>query len=153
MQKTIKENIMPINTPKIKIKVDTGNLKKALDMTSELKGELGKLRIPVQVIRIGHPEDIVPEKIKTIEDTNKRKAKNTKRTREIKIEIINNLLEQTEIALEKELTKNGQCISPERTWALRVKRINLSNRLKYRNISKKIIARLSKKKEILDLNR
>lgn len=99
MQKTIKENIMPINTPKIKIKVDTGNLKKALDMTSELKGELGNLRIPVQVIRIGHPEDIVAEKIKTIEDVKW------------------NLIARAEKALEKEL-ENNNAMSSERVNAL-----------------------------------
>lgn len=83
----------------IKIKADTGNLKKALSMTSELKGELGNLRIPVQVIRIGHPEDIIAEKIKTIEDVKW------------------NLIARAEKALEKEL-ENNNAMSSERVNAL-----------------------------------
>lgn len=99
MQKTIKENIMPMNIPGIKIKIDTTDLIKALDKTAELKAKQGNLRRPIGVIRIGHPEDIVAEKIKTIEDVKW------------------NLIERAEKALGKEL-ENNNAMSSERVTAL-----------------------------------
>lgn len=99
MQKTIKENIMPMNIPGIKIKIDTTDLIKALDKTVELKAKQGNLRQPVRVKIIGHPEDIVAEKIKTIEDVKW------------------NLITRTEKALEKEL-ENNNAMSSERVTAL-----------------------------------
>jgi len=47
--------------PEVKIKVDTSELKKVLEMTDELKNVIGNIAMPVQVIRIGAPKMVKAE--------------------------------------------------------------------------------------------
>ena len=74
----------------------------------------------------------------------------------------NKLLKQDNLSQKNEITKLKENHKLEinrlqnhfkRQIALRVKRLNLINRLKNSNIAKKIIARLSKRNQNLDLNR
>ena len=74
----------------------------------------------------------------------------------------NKVLKQDNLSKTNEITKLKQNHKLEinrlqnhfkRQIALRVKRLNLINRLKNSNIAKKIIARLSKRNQNLDLNR
>ena len=87
-------------------------------------------------------EKVMTEKYQAIQENKKLNQENLSKTNEL-----SQLKENHKLEINK--LRNDL----KRQIALRVKRLNLINRLKNSNIAKKIIARLSKKKEILDLNR
>ena len=87
-------------------------------------------------------EKVMTEKYQAIQENKKLNQENLSKTNEI-----TKLKENYTLEINRLQNHFKQQI------ALRVKRLNLINRLKNSNIAKKIIARLSKKKEILDLNR
>ncbi|MCT7484175.1 plasmid recombination protein [Aliarcobacter cryaerophilus] len=87
-------------------------------------------------------EKVMTEKYEAIKENKVLKQDNLSKTNEI-----------TKLKQNHKLEINRLRNDLKRQIALRVKRINLINRLKNSNIAKKIIARLSKRNQNLDLNR
>ena len=87
-------------------------------------------------------EKVMTEKYQAIQENKKLNQENLSKTNEI-----TKLKENYTLGINRLQNHFKQQI------ALRVKRLNLINRLKNSNIAKKIIARLSKRNQNLDLNR
>ncbi|MCT7517725.1 hypothetical protein [Aliarcobacter cryaerophilus] len=148
--------------------------------TKEVKPLMGSIKIEINdknkmykelVLKISEPLHSkvkeVEEKDKAIKDLNDKlqnKDEVLEKVMTEKYEAIkeNKVLKQDNLSKMNEITKLNENHKLEinrlrndlkRQIALRVKRINLINRLKNSNIAKKIIARLSKRNQNLDLNR
>ena len=87
-------------------------------------------------------EKVMTEKYQAIQENKKLNQENLSKTNEV-----TKLKENYTLEINKLRNDLKQQI------AIRVKRLNLINRLKNSNIAKKIIARLSKRNQNLDLNR
>ena len=156
ISKIIKSNVEKVDPVIGNSRIEVKNIKK---MYSEL---VSKISEP-----LNSKVKEVEEKDKAIKDLNDKlqnKEEVLEKVMTEKYEAIkeNKVLKQNDIFKTNEITKLKENHTLEinklrndfkRQIALRVKRINLINRLKNSNIAKKIIARLYKRNQNLDLNR